>query len=68
VAVLIRKAIGLKRRKLHPGNVSHLKFVTATRGVSASPASAEAEGGVMAHPEALEEKAGQNAPASKAAE
>ena len=37
--VLIRKAIGLKRRKLHPGNVSHLKFTTATRGVSASPAS-----------------------------
>lgn len=39
-ADLIRKAID-KRRKLHPGNVSHLKFTTARRGVSASPASVE---------------------------
>jgi hypothetical protein len=31
-AVLIRKAIGLKRRKRHPGNLSHLKFTTARRG------------------------------------
>jgi len=65
-AVLIREAIGLKRRKRHPGNVSHLKFATARRGASASPASAEAEGGVMAHPEVLEEKTGQNAPATSA--
>jgi hypothetical protein len=27
-AVLIRNAIGLKRRKFHPGNMSHLKFTT----------------------------------------
>jgi hypothetical protein len=31
-AVLIRNAIALKRRKLHPGNMSHLKFTTARRG------------------------------------
>ena len=43
-AVLIRKASGLKRRKRHPGNRSHLKFTTATRGVSASPASTAGEG------------------------
>ena len=48
-AVLIRKATGLKRRKRHPGNVSHLKFATATRGVSASPASAEGKDGVIDH-------------------
>jgi hypothetical protein len=35
---------------------SQLKFTTARRGVSALPASAEAEGGVMAHLEAVEEK------------
>jgi hypothetical protein len=45
--VLIRNAIGLKRRKLHLGNMSHLKLATPRRGVSASPASAEAKGGVM---------------------
>jgi hypothetical protein len=31
-ADLIMKAIGLKRRKLHPGNVSHLKFAPPRRG------------------------------------
>jgi hypothetical protein len=67
-AVLIRKAIGLKRRKLHPGNVSHLKFTTARRGVSASPASAEGEGGVIVHYEAVEQKTCQNASVSEAAE
>jgi hypothetical protein len=55
-AVLIRKAIELKRRKLHPGNVSHLKFAPPRRGVSASPASAKAKGGVIVHSGALEQK------------
>ena len=67
-AVLIRKAIGLKRHKRHPGNLSHLKFTTARRGVSASPASAEGKGGVIAHPEALEEKTGPSATVIEAAE
>jgi hypothetical protein len=41
-ADLIRKAIGLKRRtSFIRGNVTHLKFTTARRGVSASPASVE---------------------------
>ena len=55
-AVLIRKAIGLKRRKRHPGNLSHLKFTTATRGVSASPASVEGKGGVLAIPKLSSKK------------
>ena len=42
----IRKAIGLKRRKVHPGNVSHLKFTTVTKGVSASPATVEGKGDI----------------------
>ena len=67
-AVLIRKAIGLKRHKRHPGNLSHLKFTRARRGVSASPASAEGKGDVIAHPEALEEKTGPSATVIEAAE
>jgi hypothetical protein len=67
-AVLIRKAIGLKRRKLHPGNLSHLKLTTARRGVSASPASTIGKGGIMADLEAVEQKTGLNATASKVAE
>ena len=55
-AVLIRKMIGLKQRKRHPGNISQLKFATSRRGGSASPVREEAEGGVMVHPEAFEEK------------
>ena len=55
-AVLIRKTIGLKQRKRHPGNLSHLKFTTATRGVSASPASTEGKGGTMAMPKPSSKK------------
>jgi hypothetical protein len=47
-AVLIRKAIGLKRRtSFIRGNVTHLKFTTARRGVSASPASEKRKVGVF---------------------
>jgi hypothetical protein len=64
-AVLIRNAIGLKRRKLHLGNMSHLKLATPRRGVSASPASAEAKGGVMVSiAKRAGKKPGQNAAAT----
>ena len=55
-ADLIRKAIELKRRKLHPGNVSHLKFAPPRRGGFSVAASAKAKGGVIVHSGALEQK------------
>ena len=45
-------------------NLSHLKFTTARRGVSASPASVEGKGGIHGHAEAIGQKTGQNTTAS----
>ena len=67
-AVLIRKAIGLKRRKLHPGNVTHLKFATPRRGVQPRQRARRRRAVSLGHSEAVGQKTGQNTTASEAAE
>ena len=55
----------LKRRKRHPGNLSHLRFTTARRGDSVASEHG-GKGGIHGHAEALEQKTCRNATASEA--
>jgi hypothetical protein len=66
--VLIRKAIGLKRRKLHPRNVSHLKFATVTRGFQRRQRARRVRAVSVVHSEAVEQKQAITPPLPKAAE
>jgi hypothetical protein len=64
-AVLIRKAIGLKRRKRHPGNLSQLKFATAKRGLQRRQRAWRSRVVSLSIPKPIEQRTGHNATATE---